>query len=174
MTAPLRSPLQTRVEAAWPVRRTEVQGTAAWFAMVGTLMVEAAAHLGLPEDLSVSLLERYTDGTELSPGYVQGIRFDVVAGAASFRAGVHAAEGAEIEVEVTSSAARQLNDTRSDDPAYVALRDRLEQAGELRLRGDPTPLAELLGVVHDPIVDRTRSGGVLTRDREVGQAAPSR
>lgn len=56
------------------------QGTTAWLEMAGTLMCEAAARAGLPPDLSVSLVERYTDGAELPNGLVQGLRFDIVAG----------------------------------------------------------------------------------------------
>lgn len=60
------------------------QGTAAWFEMVGAMMVEAASRAGLPADLPLSLVERYVDGVELSPGLRQGIRFDIRDGAPSF------------------------------------------------------------------------------------------
>jgi hypothetical protein len=52
--------------------RPEKQGTAAWFRMAGTVLVETATQVGFPADLTVTLVERYTDGTELSPGLVQG------------------------------------------------------------------------------------------------------
>ena len=51
------------------------QGTKEWFDMVGTLMFEAASQAELPPELNLSLVERYTDGVELSEGLVQGIRF---------------------------------------------------------------------------------------------------
>ena len=38
------------------------QGTVDWFEMVGTLMCEAALQAGLAPDLSLSLVECYTDG----------------------------------------------------------------------------------------------------------------
>ena len=69
------------------------QGTKAWFEMVGTLMSEAATRSGLSPDLNVSLVERYTDGVELSAGLIQGIRFDIRDGRPSFRAGVGGPSG---------------------------------------------------------------------------------
>jgi hypothetical protein len=54
------------------------QGTTAWFEMVGRLMIEAASRSRLPPELNLSLVERYTDGVELSEGLVQGIRFDAI------------------------------------------------------------------------------------------------
>ena len=58
------------------------QGTTAWFHMVGQLMTRAANEAGLPTSLSVSFVERYTDGSEVTAGLVQGTRFDVADGPA--------------------------------------------------------------------------------------------
>lgn len=131
------------------------QGTPAWFEMVGTLMSDAAARSGLPADRNVSLVERYTDGIELSDGLIQGLRFEIVNGQPSFRVGVGRDERAEITVEVTSAAARKLNALHSADPAYSAARDRFLSTGEMRVDGDLSRLGDWLEAVHDPIVDRT-------------------
>jgi hypothetical protein len=85
------------------------QGTAAWFEMAGTLMLEAASQAGLSSNLSVSFVERYIDGDELSNGLVQGLRFDIIDGRSSFRVGVRPDERADITVEITAAAARELN-----------------------------------------------------------------
>jgi hypothetical protein len=69
-------------------------GTTAWFEMVGALMVEAATGSGLPKKLTVSFVEIYTDGVEVADGLMQGIRFDIIAGQASFRVGVRPGERA--------------------------------------------------------------------------------
>ncbi len=60
------------------------QGTIPWFQMVGVLMCEAAAEAGLAPDLTISLVERYSDGEALPGGLVQGLRFDVVEGQPRF------------------------------------------------------------------------------------------
>jgi hypothetical protein len=131
------------------------QGTTAWFEMVGRLMLEAASRSGLSPQLNVSLVERYTDGVELSEGLVQGIRFDIVAGKPSFRVGARPNERADVTVEVTAAAARKLNTLRSTDASYQAARDKFLSTGEMRVEGDPSRLGSWLDAVHDPIVDRT-------------------
>lgn len=131
------------------------QGTPAWFEMVGTLMAGAAARSGLPADLNIALVERYTDGIELSDGLVQGIRFEIANGQASFRVGVRRDERADITVEVTAAAARELNALHSADPAYAVARDTFLSTGEMRVDGDLSQLGDWLEAVHDPIVDRT-------------------
>ncbi len=82
------------------------QGTTAWFEMVGMLMSEAASRSGLSPELSVSLVERYTDAVELSKGFVQGIRFDILGAKPSFRVGARHDERADITIEITAAAAR--------------------------------------------------------------------
>ncbi|GGX97152.1 hypothetical protein [Streptomyces minutiscleroticus] len=131
------------------------QGTADWFRMAGDMMCEAALDAGLPPDLTVSLVERYTDGTELPEGLVQGIRFDVSHGQPSFRVGVRVDERADVTVEVTAAAARRLNELYSTDPDYDAARRRFLSTGEMRVESDTTALDGVLEAVHDPIVDRT-------------------
>jgi hypothetical protein len=131
------------------------QGTTAWFEMVGRLMREAASQSGLSPELNVSLVERYTDGVELSEGLVQGIRFDILGGKPSFRVGARPDERADVTVEVTAAAARELNALRSADPSYQAARDKFLSTGDMRVDGDPSRLGGWLDAVHDPIVDRT-------------------
>jgi hypothetical protein len=131
------------------------QGTTAWFEMVGRLMRAAASRSGLSPELNVSLVERYTDGIELSEGLVQGIRFDILGGKPSFRVGARPDERADVTVEVTAAAARELNTLRSTDPSYQAARDKFLRTGEMRVDGDPSRMGSWLDATHDPIVDRT-------------------
>lgn len=130
-------------------------GTAAWFHMAGTLMCEAAARAGLPPDLDVSLLERYTDGVELSAGLLQGLRFDLKGGQPSFRVGAGADERGDITVEVTAAASHELNTLYGADPRFEAALARLKNSGDMRVQGDLSRLGDWFGAVHDPIVDRT-------------------
>ncbi len=132
------------------------QGTTAWFEMVGTLMSEAASQSGLPPELNLSLVERYTDGVELLAGLVQGIRFDILEGRPSFRVGARRDERADVTIEITAAAARALNTLHGADPDYLAARDKFLSTGEMRVDGDPSQLGGWLDAVHDPIVDRTR------------------
>lgn len=130
-------------------------GSEAWFRMLGTLLCEAAANADLPEDLSASLLERYTDGTPLADGLVQGIRFDIIAGRPSFRIGVRPDERADVVIEITAAAARTLNKLRAADPDYRSALDRFAGTGEMRVEGNPSILGSWLPAVHDRVVERT-------------------
>lgn len=133
-------------------------GTRAWFEMVGRVVCDTAGSVGLPADLDLSMVERYSDGAPLPDGpehLVQGIRIDVVAGRASFRVGVGAHETADVTVVVTADGARRLNGLVVGDPAHAATREALLRSGELRVEGDPSPLAAVLAGAHDPIVHRT-------------------
>ncbi|NDV87805.1 hypothetical protein GTW51_13950 [Aurantimonas aggregata] len=132
------------------------QGTTAWFEMVGTMMCEAATRAALSTALSLSLVERYTEGVELSDGLVQGLRFDIVAGTPSFRAGVQPNERAAVTIEITAAAARTLNLLRSDDPAFHAALDGFRRSGAMRVDGDPSQFGRWLEQLHDPIVALTR------------------
>ncbi|MCZ8546826.1 hypothetical protein OOJ09_21775 [Mesorhizobium qingshengii] len=131
------------------------QGTAAWFEMVGTLMSEAASQSGLSPELNLSLVERYTDGVELSEGLVQGLRFDILGGKPSFRVGARRDERADVMIEITAAAARKLNTLRSADPNYTAALEGFLSTGEMRVEGDPSRMGGWLNAVHDPIVNRT-------------------
>jgi hypothetical protein len=131
------------------------QGTTAWFEMVGTLMSDAALRSGLSPRLNLSLVELYTDGVELSDGHVQGLRFDILSGKPSFRVGARHGERADITIELTAAAARELNSLYSADPDYHAALDRFLRTGEIRVDGDPSQMGDLLKAVHDPIVART-------------------
>ncbi len=132
------------------------QGTAAWFEMVGTVMSEFATRAGVSSGGDVSLVERYTDGFELSEGRVQGIRFDITGGRAKFAVGVAPSDQADVTVEITAAAARELNSLHSDDPAYREARERFLHSGKMRVDGDITRLGAWLDAAHDPIVDRTK------------------
>lgn len=132
-----------------------VHGSAAWFQMAGALMCEAAGRAGLPPDASLSLVERYTDGQAFSDGLLQGIRFDIRGGQPSFRVGAGRGEEADIVVEVTAAASRELNSLYSADPRYKAALARLQASGEMRVQGDLARLGDWFAAVHDPIVDRT-------------------
>lgn len=131
------------------------QGTAEWFEMVGSLMIDAARRSGLPQGLTVSLVERYTDGAVLADGSVQGIRFDIVNGMPSFRHGVGRDERGDITIEITSSLARKLNLLKTADPEFKALLQSAVSSGDLKVDGDPSRLGSWLSEVHDPIVERT-------------------
>ena len=138
-----------------PTNASLQQGTVAWFEMVGTLMCEAAVQSGLSPDLNVSLVERYTDGVELSEGLVQGLRFDIVGGRPSFKVGAQHGEQADITIEITAAAARALNILYSADPNYSAALETFLSIDEMRVDGDPAQMGGWLRAVHDPIVDRT-------------------
>ncbi len=131
------------------------QGTAAWFEMVGRLMSEAASQSGLSPYLNLSLVERYTDGIELSEGLVQGMRFDILGSKPSFRIGARHGERADITIEITEAAARELNSLYSADQDYYATRDKFLSTGEMQVDGDPSQMGDWLNAVHDLIVART-------------------
>jgi hypothetical protein len=121
----------------------------AWFEMVGKQMVEAALDAGLGADVNVSLLERFTDDADL------GLRFEIVGGVPSFRAGVGADETADIVIHVTTAASRRLNTVYEGDPAYRVAFDEALQHGALRIEGDVGKLGAWFAGVHDAIVERT-------------------
>jgi len=105
-------------------------GTTAWFEMVGALMVETATRSGFPQGPTVSFVEIYTDGVELADGLVQGIRFDIIAGQASFRVGVRPGERGNVTFEITTAAAERLNNLRMADLRFP---DAIDEV--LRRRG---------------------------------------
>lgn len=118
-------------------------------------MSEAASQSGLSPELNLSLVERYTDGVELSEGLVQGLRFDILGGKPSFRVGARRDERADVMIEITAAAARKLNTLRSADPNYTAALEGFLSTGEMRVEGDPSRMGGWLNAVHDPIVNRT-------------------
>jgi hypothetical protein len=133
-------------------------GSVAWFEMVGRLMCDAAARAALPAGFHLSLVERYTDGALLADGLVQGLRFEIRGGKPSFRVGAHpseAAETADITIELTTAASRELNTLHGADPRFHAALARLQASGAMRIHGDLARLGAWFGGVHDPIVDRT-------------------
>jgi hypothetical protein len=130
-------------------------GTADWFRMVGSLMCEAALRAGLAPTRNVSLVERYTDGFELSQGLVQGFRFDIINGKPSYRVGVRKDDAGDITVEVSGAASHELNSLYGDDPAFAAAFANFTRTGALRIDGDLSALGTWFGAVHDPIVART-------------------
>lgn len=130
-------------------------GTVAWFEMVGTLMVEAAAQAKLPSDFNICLVERYIDGDEMKPGYVQGLRFEITGGQPSFSLGALRDERGNITVEVTAAASYRLNTLYGADPSFRTTVTDLQANGKLRMDGDFTRLGGWFSTVHDRIVDRT-------------------
>jgi hypothetical protein len=130
-------------------------GTPAWFDMVGAVMRDAATAAGLPSDFSVSLVERYSDGIELSPGLFQGLRFEIVNGAPSFRHGARLDEHGDVTVTVSMAGSLTLNTLYGDDPRFPAAFARLRASGELTVDGDLSRLGSWFDGVHDRIVDRT-------------------
>nr|WP_314547545.1 hypothetical protein [uncultured Massilia sp.] len=130
-------------------------GTPAWFAMVGTAMVDAARQAALPPDLHVSLVERYTDGIEVAPGLLQGLRFDIAGGQPSFRIGAGPDERGDVTIAVTAAASRALNTMPGADPRFAALFADLQACGVLTIDGDLARLGAWFGAVHDRIVERT-------------------
>jgi hypothetical protein len=130
-------------------------GSAAWFHMVGSLMCEAATQAGLPADLNVGLVERYTDGVQFQDRLMQGIRFDLRAGKPTFRIGAFPEERGDITVEVTVAASRELNALYGTDPRFRATLSRLQESGEMSIDGDLQRMGKWFETVHDRIVDRT-------------------
>lgn len=125
--------------------RRLTQGTDEWFAMVGSMMCDAARGSDLSPDLTVSFVERYTDGVLLADGSVRGIRFDITNGIPSFRHGVDRDEHGDVTIEITSSVARKLNLLKTTDPEYRAAIDLALQSGDMKVQGDPALLGNWLG-----------------------------
>jgi hypothetical protein len=132
-----------------------LHGTAAWFDMVGSVLMDAATRAELPQDHNVSLVERYTDGSALGPGLVQGLRLDIINGKPSFRRGARRDECGDVTVEVTRAASYKLNTLPGDDPAFQRALAHLQANGELKIEGDPARLGVWFTVVHDQIVAQT-------------------
>lgn len=130
-------------------------GTRAWFEMVGTAMVAAARQAALAPDVHVSLVERYTDGCELAPGLMQGLRFDIAGGVPSFRIGAGRDERGDVTILVTAAASRALNTLPGADPRFAALVADMQARGELVVDGDLAGLGAWFGAVHERIVERT-------------------
>ncbi len=137
------------------MRARLAHGSAAWFDMAGKLMCEAAARAGLPPDLHLSLVERYTDGLPVATGLVQGIRFEIRGGQPWFRVGATPDEQGDIVVELTAAASRELNSLHGADPRYQAALARLQASGAMRIQGDLARLGNWFAGVHDPVVDHT-------------------
>ena len=100
---------------------------------------------------------RLAHGSEFADGLVQGLRFDIEDGKPSCRIGAGRNERADITVDVTAAAWRELNALYSADPRYPAATARLLANGALRVEGDMARLGAWFDAVHDRIVDRTAS-----------------
>lgn len=131
------------------------QGSRGWFEMVGALLCQAIAQEGPAPELEWSLVERYSDGFELAPGLVQGIRLDISGGKARYRVGVARDETGDATVEVNSATARALNLLPKADPAFERIMAAALAADTLRIEGDLAPIAPALANTHDEIVART-------------------
>ncbi|ATE67254.1 hypothetical protein [Rhizorhabdus dicambivorans] len=130
-------------------------GTTAWFEMLGEAMCDAAAKAGLPSDFTISVVEHFVDGAELSDGLFEGFRFNIVNGKPSFEIGARREERGDITLDVTKACSRELNMLHTDDPRYQAAVGRLVGNGEMKVDGDVSRLGSWLGPVHDIVVDRT-------------------
>lgn len=130
-------------------------GSAAWFAMVGEVLLTAARQAERLPDHDVSLVERYTDGVEWRPGLFQGLRFDIIDGQPYFRLGAGRDERADVTVEVTAAASYTLNSLRGDDPRFAAAAADLQASGDFRIDGELSQLGSWFSAVHDRIVERT-------------------
>lgn len=130
-------------------------GTSAWFDMVGTVLMDAATQAGLPPDHNACLVERYTDGIELSPGLVQGLRFEIVGGKPSFRPGAPRDGRGDITVDVTKAASYTLNTLPAGDPRFQAALADFQANGELKVDGKLSQLGNWFSAVHDRIVEQT-------------------
>jgi hypothetical protein len=131
-----------------------LQGTPAWFEMVGHVMSEAVKKAMLQPGQNVSLVERYTDGEALEDGLVQGFRFDIIGGKPSYRVGVRPEERGDITIEVSSKVARELNHMTA--AASAIAREAYLKTGEMRQDGDPSILGDWFGQVHRSILARTK------------------
>ncbi len=100
-------------------------------------MCEAASSAGLSPDYRVSVVERYTDGVELSVGLVQGLRFEIIDGKPTFRVGARQDERADVTIEITAAASRELNTLHSADPNYQNALGNFLRTGAMRVDGDP-------------------------------------
>jgi hypothetical protein len=130
-------------------------GTPAWFDMVGTFMMDAAAQAKLTPDVNISLVEHYIDGAKLDKGLIQGLRFEIIGGRPSFRPGARDGEQGDITIKVSLAASHTLNTLYGDDPRFLAAFASLLADGEFELVGDLARLGPWFSNVHDKIVDRT-------------------
>jgi hypothetical protein len=138
-----------------PPPAKHVQGSVAWFEMIGTLLCQALLEEDAQRPGRWTLVERYVDGTPLPDGRVQGIRIDMRGARVSYRVGVLPDERGDATIEVTAAAARALNILYDTDPAFGRLSQAAVERGELRVHGDMTPIARVLARTHNDIVDRT-------------------
>ncbi|PZQ28679.1 MAG: hypothetical protein DI562_10400 [Stenotrophomonas acidaminiphila] len=132
-----------------------VQGSEPWFRMAGALVCRALGDSGAQGIARWRLIERYVDGEPFSDGLVQGIRFDIREGVATFRVGVQPGETADATIEVTAGVARALNLLHTDDPRFALAMEDAIRTGALVIEGDLSPISAALAVSHDAIVDRT-------------------
>ncbi len=132
-----------------------VHGSDGWFEMIGAVLCETIARERPDPHLEWSFVERYSDGFELAPGLVQGIRLDIRSGEARYRVGVGREEAGDATIDVTSTTARELNRLLQAEPGFDRMMAAALAAGSLRIEGDLTPIAAALSKTHDEIVART-------------------
>lgn len=132
-----------------------VQGSSAWFELVGVSVCSAVERAGSPWPRNWTLVERYSDGERLPNGLIQGIRFDLRAGACTYGVGVAPEERGDATITVQSATARALNLLYRHDPRFETGMKRAFESGAMTVEGDLSPIAAALAESHDAIVDRT-------------------
>lgn len=131
-------------------------GTKAWFEMIGETMCDFARKANLSSDVNYSLVEHFTDGDTWEGGLSEGFRFDIVNGKPAFRVGAKPGELCDLTINVTRNASQTLNTMRGDDPRFEATLEKFMTSGEFHVvQGDLMDLFNLIGPVHDTVVDRT-------------------
>jgi len=131
-------------------------GTRPWFEMIGEVMCGAATAAKLDADVNFRLVEHFVNGDDWGDGLFEGFRLDIVKGEPSFQVGVRPGEFGDLTVNVTRAASRTLNTLHGYDPGFEPALQRLTNAGEFEVvNGNLSDLFELIGPIHDEVVDRT-------------------
>ena len=131
-------------------------GTREWFEMIGQTMCNAARAKNLGPDVNYSLVEHFVDGDDWGDGMKEGFRLDIEGGQPRFQVGAKPGEMADLTINVTRNASRQLNTMHGYDPEFEPAIAKFMGNGEFTVvQGDLNDLFELIGPIHDTVVDRT-------------------
>ena len=131
-------------------------GTMEWFRMVGETMCQAALDSHLPSDVNYSLVEHFVDGDEWSDGLFEGYRFEIAGGKPMFRLGARPGEVADLILRVRRDASRAMHKLHGHHPEFMATIEKFTDSDDfVVVQGNLADLFELLGPIHDVIVDKT-------------------